>query len=42
MAYRWGNNGKSERLYFGAPKSLQMVPAPMKLNRPAPWKKIYD
>ena len=26
MANRWGNNGNSERLYFGgAPKSLQMV-----------------
>ena len=28
----WGNNSNSERLYFrgGAPKSLQMVIAPMK------------
>ena len=27
----WGNNGNSERLYFGgAPKSLQMVTAAMK------------
>ena len=26
MANRWGNDGNSERLYFGgAPKSLQMV-----------------
>ena len=28
MGNRWGNNGKSERLYFGgggAPKLLQMV-----------------
>jgi len=32
MANRWGNNGNSERLYFGAPKSLQMVTAPMKLK----------
>ena len=30
---RWGNNGNSERLYFGgAPKSLQMVTAAMKLK----------
>ena len=34
MANRWGNNGNSERLYFeGAPKSLQMVTAAMKLKR---------
>ena len=32
MANRWGNNGNSERLYFGAPKSLQMVIAAMKLK----------
>ena len=33
MANRWGNNGNSERLYFwGAPKSLQMVTAAMKLK----------
>ena len=33
MANRWGNNGNSERLYFlGAPKSLQMVTAAMKLR----------
>ena len=32
-ANRWGNNGNSERLYFGgAPKSLQMVTAAMKLK----------
>ena len=30
---RWGNNGNSVRLYFGgAPKSLQMVTAAMKLK----------
>ena len=34
MGNRWGNNGNSERLYFGgAPKSLQMVIAAMKLKR---------
>ena len=33
MASRWWNNGNSERLYFGgAPKSLQMVIAAMKLK----------
>ena len=33
MADRWGNNGNSERFYFwGAPKSLQMVTAAMKLK----------
>ena len=33
MANRWGNNGNSDRLYFwGAPKSLQMVTAVMKLR----------
>ena len=33
MANRWGNNENSERLYFlGAPKSLQMVTAAMKLK----------
>ena len=33
MGNRWGNSGNSVRLYFfGAPKSLQMVIAPMKLK----------
>ena len=33
MANRWGNIGDSNRLYFGgAPKSLQMVTAAMKLK----------
>ena len=42
MANRWGNNGNSDRLLFwGAPKSLQMVTAAMKL-KDAPWKKSYD
>ena len=32
-ANRWGNSGNSVRLYFwGAPKSLQMVTADMKLK----------
>ena len=29
MANRWGNSGNSERLFWGAPKSLQMVTAAM-------------
>ena len=34
MEIRWGNNGNSDSLYFfGAPKSLQMVTAAMKLRR---------
>ena len=41
MANRWGNNGNSDRLYFGVPKSLQMVTAAMKL-KDIPWKKSYD
>ena len=41
MANRWGNNENSERLYFLAPKSLQMVIAVMKL-KDAPLKKSYD
>ena len=32
MANRWGNNGNSDKLYFRAPKSLQMVPAALKLR----------
>ena len=33
MANRWGNSGNSDRLYFwGAPKSLQMATAAMKLK----------
>ena len=34
MANKWGKNGNSKRLYFGggAPKSLQMVTAAMKLR----------
>jgi len=33
MGNRWGNSGNRVRLYFGgAPKSLQMVTAAMKLK----------
>ena len=33
MTNRWGNNRNSDRLFWGAPKSLQMVIAAMKLKR---------
>ena len=33
MANRWGNNGNSDRLSGGAPKSLQMVTEVMKKLR---------
>ena len=34
MGNRWGNSGNSVTLYFGgAPKSLQMVTAAMKLKK---------
>ena len=33
MANRWRNNGNSDRLFWGAPKSLQMVTAAMKFKR---------
>ena len=32
MANRWGNSGNSDSDIFGAPKSLQMVTAAMKLK----------
>ena len=32
MTDRWGDNGNSDRLFWGAPKSLQMVIAAMKLK----------
>ena len=32
MENRWGNNGNSETLVFGAPKSLQMVTEAMELK----------
>ena len=42
MVNRWGKQWKQwETLFWGAPKSLQLVIAAMKL-KDAPWKKIYD
>jgi len=32
MANRWRNSGNSETLFWGAPKSLQMATAAMKLK----------
>ena len=32
MADRWGNGGKNVRLFFWAPKSLQMMTTAMKLK----------
>ena len=32
MENRWGNNGNSERLFLGAPKSWQVVTTAMKLK----------
>ena len=33
MANRWRNNRNRDRLFWGAPKSLQMVTAAMKLKK---------
>ena len=35
-----GNNGNSETLFSGAPKSLQMMTAAMKLKDACSWKKL--
>ena len=32
MGNRWGNSGKCQTLFLGAPKSVQMVTAAMKLK----------
>ena len=32
MGNRWGDSGKFQTVFFGAPKSLQMVTAAMKLS----------
>ena len=42
MANRWGDSGNSGRLFFWAPKSLQMVIAAMKLKDTYSWKESYD
>ena len=43
MANRWGNSGKQcQTLFFGAPKSLQMVTAAMKLKYACSLEESYD
>ena len=42
MENRWGNSGNSDRLFWGAPKSLQMVTVAMKLKMLTPWKESYN
>ena len=42
MANRWGNSGNSVRLFFWAPKSLQMVTAAMKLKDTCSLEESYD
>ena len=42
MANRWGNNGNSDRLFLGAPKSLQMVTAAMKVKHTCSLEESYD
>ena len=42
-ANRWGNNGNSERLYFGGLQNhCRWWPRPWNLKMLAPWKKSYD
>ena len=41
MANRWGTMETVTDFIFGAPKSLQMVTAAMKL-KDVPWEKSYD
>ena len=42
MANSWVNNGNSERLFWGALKSLQMVTAAMKLKDTCSLEERYD
>ena len=43
MVNRWGETVEIVLDFiFGAPKSLQMVTAAMKLKTLTPWKKSYD
>ena len=42
MANRWGNNGNSERLFFWAPKSLQIETVAMKLKDACSLEESYD
>ena len=42
MGNRRGNSGKCQTLFLGAPKSLQMVTAAMKLKDVSSLKESYD
>ena len=42
MANRWATVETLRDFIFGAPKSLQMVTAAMKLKDATPWKESYD
>ena len=42
MANRWENSGNRQTLFWGAPKSLQIVIAAMKLKDTTPCKESYD
>ena len=42
MANRWGNNGDSERLFFGVQNHCSWWLQPWNQKMLAPWKKIYD
>ena len=42
MGNRWGNNGNNDRLFWGAPKSLQMVTAAMKLTDTCTLEEKFD
>ena len=44
MGNRWGNSGKCQTLFWGAPKSLQMLIAARKLKDAysSPSKESYD
>ena len=42
MANKWRNSGNSDRLFWRAPTSLQMVNVAMKLKDTCPWEISYD
>ena len=42
MGNKWGNSGNCQTLFLGAPKSLHMVTAAMKLKGACSLEKSYD
>ena len=42
MGNRWGKSGNSVRLFFWAPKSLQIVICSHEIKTLTPWKESYD